>query len=57
MSKNLLYELLKRHFGHNVEISQYGDGVNFALEDIDTGEVIFDTDIYDLVGVEEDDNE
>lgn len=57
MNNNLLYELFKAHFGHTVEIAQYGDGVNFALEDIDTGEVIFDTDIYDLVGVEEDDNE
>lgn len=57
MSKNILYELLKSHFGHKVVIAQYSDGMNFALEDTDTGEVIFDTDIYDLVGVGEDDNE
>ena len=48
-----LYELLKEHVGHRVEIAQYGDGVNFALEDLDTDEVIFDTDIYDLCVKEE----
>lgn len=49
MTDNLLYDLLKEHIGHRVEIAQYGNGVNFALEDLDTDEVIFDTDIYDLV--------
>lgn len=48
--ETLLYQLLKKHAGHHVEISEYGDGVNFALEDMDTNEVIFDTDIYDLKG-------
>jgi len=47
-----LYELLKAHAGHTVEIAEYGDGANFALEDMDTDEVIFDTDAYDLVGKE-----
>ena len=51
MRETLLYELLKAHAGHCVEIVEYGDGVNFALEDLDTNEVIFDTDIYDLVGI------
>lgn len=50
---SVLYELLKEHVGHRVEIAQYGDGVNFALEDLDTDEVIFDTDIYDLCVKEE----
>ena len=49
-TETLLYQLLKKHAGHQVEITEYGDGVNFALEDMDTNEVIFDTDIYDLVG-------
>lgn len=52
MSETLLYKLLKEHAGHNVEITEYGDGVNFSLEDMDTGEVIFDTDLYDLVGLD-----
>lgn len=49
---NLLYDLLKEHIGHRVEIAQYGNGVDFALEDLDTDEVIFDTDMYDLVAKE-----
>ena len=48
----LLYELLKKHVGHHVEIIEYGDGVNYSLEDMDTNEVIFDTDLYDLIGIE-----
>lgn len=44
----VLYDLLKDHIGHRVEIAQYGNGDNFALEDLDTDEVIFDTDIYEL---------
>ena len=47
-----LYEMLRKHAGHRVEIVEYGDGVNFSLEDIDTGEVIFDTDCYDLIGLD-----
>ena len=47
-----LYRLFKEHAGNRVEIVEYGDGVNFALEDIDTGEVIIDTDGYDLVGLD-----
>ena len=50
---NALYEALKAHVGHRVEIAQYGNGDNFALEDLDTDEVIFDTDIYDLTANEE----
>ncbi len=50
---NTLYDLLKEHVGHRVEIAQYGNGDNFALEDLDTDEVIFDTDLYDLTAIEE----
>jgi hypothetical protein len=50
--ETLLYQLLKKHAGHNIEIAEYGDGTNFSLEDTDTNEVIFDTDIYDLKGRE-----
>ena len=50
-AENSLYELLKAHAGHTIEIAEYGDGVNFALEDMDTNEVIFDTDCYDLVAI------
>ena len=53
MEGNLLYELLKEHIGHRVEIAEYGDGENFSLEDLDTNEVIFDTDCYDLVGLDD----
>ncbi len=51
--ETVLYKLLKEHAGHTVEIAEYGDGVNFSLEDVDTNEVIFDTDIYDLVARED----
>lgn len=47
---DLLYEKLKEHAGHRVEIAEYGNGDNFSLEDMDTDEVIFDTDCYELVG-------
>lgn len=50
--ETLLYQMLKKHAGHRVEIAEYGDGINFALEDMDTNEVIFDTDIYNLTGRE-----
>lgn len=52
----MLYDLLKEHVGHRVEIAQYGDGVNFALEDLDTDAVIFDTDVYDLTAKDNDSN-
>lgn len=48
--ETLLYQMLKKHAGHRIEITEYGDGTNFSLEDTDTNEVIFDTDIYDLKG-------
>ena len=50
--ETLLYQLLKEHAGHRIEITEYGNGINFSLEDMDTNEVIFDTDLYDLVGLD-----
>lgn len=53
----LLYELLKKHAGHTIEIAEYGDGENFSLEDVDTNEVIFDTDAYELIGRDDEDED
>jgi len=55
MSKeSLLYERLARHCGHRVAIVKYGIGDGcYTLECEDCNEVIFDTDIYDLKGKEE----
>ncbi len=52
-NSNLLYELLSKHAGHDVEIVNYANGENMSLECNDCGCVIFDTDIYDLSGAEE----
>ena len=54
MGSNLLYELLAQHCGHNVVIVKYGIGDGcFSLECEDCNEVICDTDIYDLKGIDE----
>lgn len=50
MEETLLWELLAPHIGHKIEIVKYGD-VNISVEDVDTGEVIFDTDLYDLAAI------
>ena len=44
-----LFKMLEPHIGHTIEIVRYGDD-NISIEDMDTNEVIFDTDVYDLVG-------
>ena len=47
----LLWDILKEHFGHKVEIAIYGDINNPAsitLEDMDTNEVILDAGINTL---------
>ena len=41
-----LYEKLRYH------IVSYGDGIDISLECNDCGCVIFDTDLYDLIGRE-----
>ena len=55
MEKTTLFEKLEEHFGNCVEIVKYGDN-NYSLEDTDTYTVIFDTDAYDLVGLDEEDD-
>ena len=51
--KTELFKRLIRHAGHDVAIVNYGGGINLSLECNDCGCVIFDTDIYDLTGLEE----
>ena len=52
---NNLFNLLLRHVGHDVEIVTYGreEPVNVSLECITCDCVICDTDIYDLVGLDD----
>ena len=53
---NLLWDLLKNHYGHKVEIAIYGDIDNPAsvtLEDMDTDEVILDAEIYTICARED----
>lgn len=63
MKKNsLLWEMLEPHIGSEIRITAYGpqdsDEIwNISVEDMDTYEVIFDTDSYDLVGLDEEDYE
>ena len=52
----LLWDLLKNHFGHKVEIAIYGDvddPVSITLEDLDTNEIIIDAGIYIICGRED----
>ena len=47
----LLWNILKDHYGNNVEIAIYGDPedpANIALEDTDTNEVILDAELYTI---------
>ena len=49
--ENLLWDTLKSHMGHEVEIAAYGDiddPVSICLEDLDTNEVILDAELYTL---------
>lgn len=51
-----LWDLLKDHYGHKVEIAIYGDiddPVSITLEDMDTNEVIIDAEIYTLCARED----
>lgn len=53
---NLLWDILKDHFGHRVEIAVYGDPENPAsvtLEDMDTNSVILDAEIYTICARED----
>lgn len=55
LNENLLWDILKEHSGHKVEIAVYGDWDNptdICLEDTDTGEVILDAELYTLASRE-----
>lgn len=49
--QTLLWQLLYPHIGHTIEIVKY-DGDNISIEDMDTNEVIFDTDLYELIEID-----
>ena len=52
----LLWNILKEHFGHKVEIAIYWDvdnPVSITLEDMDTGAVILDAGIYTICARED----
>ena len=52
----VLWYLLKEHYGHRVEIAMYGDAnnpSNITLEDMDTNEVILDAEIYTICARED----
>ena len=49
---SLLWDLLKSHWEHKVEIGIYGDPdepMSVTLEDMDTNEIILDAELYTLV--------
>lgn len=51
MDNKTLWNILKGHIGHKVEIVTYGDPddpADICLEDTDTNEVILDAEIYTL---------
>lgn len=53
---NLLWNILKEHFGHRVEIAIYGDTNepdNICIEDMDTNEIILDAGIYTICARED----
>jgi len=53
---NLLWNILREHFGHKVEIAVYGDIDNPAsvtLEDMDTNEIILDAELYTICARED----
>ena len=57
MDKNNLWRVLKDHIGHEIEIAVYGDiddPANISLEDLDTGSVILDAELYTICGKEDD---
>ena len=52
----LLWNILKEHYGHKVEIAIYGnvdDPANICLEDMDTNEIILDAGIYTICARED----
>lgn len=52
----LLWDILKDHYGHHVQVSLYGDiddPANVCLECEDCGEVILDAEIYTICARED----
>lgn len=52
----LLWNILKDHYGHRVEIALYGDEEDpqcVTLEDMDTNEVILDAELYTICARED----
>lgn len=55
-AQRILWDILKEHAGHAVEISVHGgmdDPVNITLDDVDTGEVILDAGLCTLCARED----
>ena len=51
MDNEWLWNILKEHIGHHVEIACYGDlddPADICLEDLDTNEVILDAELYTI---------
>jgi len=52
MDNNALWNILENHLGNEVMIQAYedadGNTVSITLEDVDTGSVILDAEIYTL---------
>jgi len=49
--ENLLWDALKKHWGHKVEIAIYGDRLlpaDVCLECMDCNEVVLDAELYTL---------
>lgn len=49
----LLWDILKEHAGHHVEIAIYGNDDSITLEDMDTNEIILDAGIYTICARED----
>ena len=51
MDDKELWNILREHFGHNVQIAIYGDidsPASITLEDMDTNEIILDAELYTI---------
>ena len=56
IDQDYLWNLLRKHFGHTIEIAIYGDPddpASVTLEDMDTCEVILDAALYTLCARED----
>lgn len=51
LNNDWLWNILREHHGHKVEIAVYGDPQNpcsVTLEDMDTNEIILDAEFYTI---------